>query len=192
MTEAPKDEFADYIERVFPIPGLAFNDPVKTLEQFYFENIGAIKLVREPLTEWAQGDIIDALPFADFNDNGEIVSSTKPGIIASSSCDLDRKEKIVFFPCIRSDTLQALSSYNSIIKNKVFEFFYVGETAMGYKVVVDLNHPMSLPRERVLKNLELGRITRKHSLTREGWYLFITKFSMNYLRADDSDTMEKR
>jgi hypothetical protein len=51
---------------------------------------------------------------------------------------------------------------------------------------------MTLPRNRVFEKINNGDISKKHSLTDKGWYLFITKFSIKYFRPDDFDTMQLR
>jgi hypothetical protein len=88
--------------------------------------------------------------------------------------------------------LKELSAYNDISKNIVFDFLFLGKCLTGDEWVVDLSHPMTLPRKRTIAKIQEESISRKHSLTDKGWYLLITKFAMKYLRSDDPETMGQR
>jgi hypothetical protein len=177
----------------FPVlPESLSRDPKKSLDQFSTEEIGAIQVVMNPLTDWSQGDILGPLPFVYWNDEGEPFYETFPGMIMNSTCDLDRKDLVVVCPCIPCSDLQGQGAYENISKNLVYDYFYIGKCIDGQEWVVDLSHPMALPRLRIHKNLEDENISRNHSLTDRGWYLFITKFAMKYLRSDDPDTMNER
>jgi hypothetical protein len=182
-----------YFDEAFPIlPGSSPREPEQALDQFYNEQIGVIQAVRDPLPEWSQGDIIDPIPFIDWSDEGEPMYFNAPGMIVNSSCDLDRKENIVICPCLMLSDLKGLRAYNDISKNTVFDFLFIGKCINGDEWAVDLSRLMTLPRKRILAKINEGSIGRKHSLTDKGWYLFITKFAMKYLRSDDPETMGQR
>jgi hypothetical protein len=179
-------------DRACPILPGSFGDSEQALRQFCAEEIGLIQIVRSPLPEWAQGDILDPLLFIEWNEEGDPMSYNAPGMIMSSTCDLDRKKNIVICPCFKLSDLQELSAYQDIPKNTVFDFLFLGSCLTGDEWVVDLSNPITLPRERIEKQIEEGRIYRKHSLTDKGWYLFITKFALKYLRPDDLETLQQR
>jgi hypothetical protein len=182
-----------YFNEAFPIlPGSSPREPEQALQQFYRENIGVIQTVRDPLPEWSQGDILEPIPFVDWSEEGEPVFFEAPGMIMNSTCDLDRKENIVLCPCLILNDLNELSAYNDISKNIVFDFLFLGKCLTGDEWVVDLSHPMTLPRKRTIAKIQEESISRKHSLTDKGWYLLITKFAMKYLRSDDRETMVQR
>ncbi len=177
----------------FPIlPGSSLDEPEQALRQFYAEEIGVIQMIRDPLPLWAQGDILELIPFVDWSEEGEPVFFEAPGMIINSTCDLDRKENIVLCPCFMLNDLKQLSAYKDISKNTVFDFLFLGKCLKGDEWVVDLSHPMTLPRQRIEKRIEENSVSRRHSLTDKGWYLFITKFAIKYLRSDDFETMSQR
>ncbi len=179
--------------KAFPIlPESTPREPEQTLQQLSIENIGVIQIVRDPLPEWSQGDIVDPIPFTNWSDDGEPVFFEAPGMIVTSTCDLDRKENIVLCPCLLLHDLKELSAYNEISKNTVFDFIYLGKCITGDEWVVDLSHPITLPRKRMIAKIQEESISPKHSLTDKGWYLFITKFATKYLRSDDPETMGQR
>jgi hypothetical protein len=196
MNEVPLDSLIDLFNQSCPIlPDTPENDVKKAIDQFSYPSIGSIQVICEPLKEWSQGDILDDLIFVEWSDNGEASTFSSPGMIITSTCDLDRKQNIVVCPCFSFSELSKQGSsglIDEIAKNTVFEFFYIGKALGGDKWAVDLSHPMTLPRERVAKKIEAGDIVRKHSLTSKGWYLFVTKFSMKYFRPDDPETMRLR
>ncbi|QSJ15950.1 hypothetical protein JYQ62_29830 [Nostoc sp. UHCC 0702] len=193
MTGISLGDLVKFFNDAFPIlPGSPFGEPEQSLRQFYAEEIGVIQVIRDPLPLWAQGDILEPIPFIDWSEEGESVFFEAPGMIMNSTCDLDRKENIVLCPCLILTDLKELSAYKDIPKNTVFDFFFLGKCLTGDEWVVDLSHPMTLPRHRIEKRIEEGSVTRKHSLTDKGWYLFITKFAIKYLRNDDFETMSQR
>jgi len=195
MNEVHLDDLVDLFYRAFPIlPDTPEGDVRKAIDQFSTQRLGSIQVIRDPLEELSQGDILNPIPFIEWSDQGEPSNFTAPGMIITSTCDLDRKGNIVFCPCYQ---LSILGSGNSsfsknISENTVFEFFYVDKLFDGNTWAVDLSRPMTLPRDRVFEKIYNGDISKKHSLTDKGWYLFITKFSMKYFRPDDSATMQLR
>lgn len=184
------DGLMQLLWEIFPIhPHPALEEAKTALKQF---KTTEIIVLRDPLPEWSQGDIISELPFPNFLENGELGHFSAPGMIITSTCDLDRKDQIVSAPCFSDKDLKKLNNYKDICENKVFNFFFIGSALDGSEWAVDLNRLVHFRRDRVFKNLEESKISRAHSLTQIGWYLFITKFSMNYFRRDDPDTMKKR
>jgi len=174
------------------LPGSPAGEPEQALRQFYAEEIGLIQIIRNPLPLWAQGDILEPITFVTWSEEGEPGFFEAPGMIINSTCDLDRKEEIVLCPCIMLSELKQLSAYKDIPKNTVFDFLFLGSCLTGDEWVVNLSYPVTLPRQRIKKRIEEGNISRKHSLTDKGWYLFITKFAIKYLRSDDFETMAQR
>jgi hypothetical protein len=185
------DGLVHLLQTAFPIYPDANTDPRLALEQFGTQD-RKIQVLSDPVEEWSQGDILTMLPFLFFTEDGKVSNFKAPAMIITSTCDLDRKEKIVICPCFPLEKLKGLTAYSDIPKNNVFEFFFIGNGLTGGEWVVDLSHPMTLLRERVFKKIKEGDIIRLHSLTQVGWYLFITKFSMKYFRSDDPPTMQER
>lgn len=193
MNQVSLGTLIDVFDKAFPIlPSISKNDPRTALDQFNQLKIGSIQVISDPLKEWSQGDIVEPLTFIEWSDEGKPYSIEAPGMIITNTCDLDRKDNIVFCPCFPLSKLGDKKIVEDISQNIVFEFFYIDKALDGSEWAVDLSRPMALPRKRVFEKLELNTIVRKHSLTSRGWYLFITKFSMKYFRPDDSETMESR
>jgi hypothetical protein len=193
MSGVPLTDLIELFNAAFPIlPGSPAREPEQALRQFYAEEIGLIQVICDPVPEWAQGDIIEPIPFVDWNDQGEAVFFEAPGMVMTSTCDLDRREHVAFCPCFALADLKKLGAYKDIPKNTVFDFFFIGKCLTGEDWVVDLSRLITLPRQRIIKRLDDRDIARQHSLTQRGWYLFITKFAMKYLRSDDPETMSQR
>lgn len=106
--------------------------------------------------------------------------------------DISKTQLLQLWEINKLDDEGTLLSIKDIPKNTVFDFFFLGECLTGDEWVVDLSHPMTLPRQRIEKRIEEGNVSRKHSLTDKGWYIFITKFAIKYLRSDDFETMSQR
>ncbi|MBW4450753.1 MAG: hypothetical protein KME38_28990 [Spirirestis rafaelensis WJT71-NPBG6] len=186
------DSLIQYLQKAFPIyPDETTADARLAVEQFGIKN-NRVQVLSDPVQEWSQGDILNTIPFLDFTEDGKLSNIKAPGMIITSTCDLDRKETIVLCPCFPLEKFKPLKAYTEISKNNVFEFFFIGNGLTGGEWVVDISRPMTLLRSRLLKRIKDGDITRLHSLTRVGWYLFITKFSMKYFRPDDSSTLYER
>ncbi|AFY70599.1 hypothetical protein Pse7367_2338 [Thalassoporum mexicanum PCC 7367] len=167
------------------------NYPIETsIEQFKSSN--SLSILRSPLEQWTQGDIISEVPFLIFAGDGKPSIFKAPGITLTNTCDLVRRDYVSFCPCISASKLERSPNYTDILKQKVFEFFYIGRSDIGDELIVFLSQPMSLRRDRVIKSMENSAIKRVNSLTQFGWYYFITKFSIKYFRPDDPTTMESR
>ncbi|MCA6586548.1 MAG: hypothetical protein IM531_04835 [Pseudanabaena sp. M090S1SP1A06QC] len=193
MNEVYLDDLFDLFHRAFPIlPDTPENNVRKAIDQFSTQRIGAIQVIRDPLEELSQGDILDPIPFIEWSDKGEPMNFIAPGMVITSTCDLDRKGNIVFCPCYRLSSLGNKDFIKEISENTIFDFFYVDKLFDGDTWAVDLSRPMTLLRNRVIEKINNGDISKKHSLTDKGWYLFITKFSMKYFRPDDFGTMQLR
>lgn len=193
MNEISLGDLIEFFNKAFPVlPDTPDGITEKALEQFERKYIGSIQVISDPVPAWSQGDILELVTFLDWNDNGDPVYFECPGMIVTSTCDLDRRDHVVVCPCYLLDDLEGESFKAEVSGNRVFDFFYVGRILNGDKWCVDLSHPMTFPRDRLLHKIESGQISRKHSLTQKGWYLFITKFSMKYCRPDDVETMNLR
>jgi len=176
-----------FLQNSVPVlPGVTIGNQQAAIDQFKAQNIGAINILQDPVAQIAQGDILELIPFLEFSPEGRANNFDAPGMIVTSSCDLDRKDNVVLCPCFPKEKTARLSGHNDIISNLNYQFFYTGIWT------VDLSRPIALPRKLLLKRIKEGQIIRSHSLTQAGWYLFITKFSLLYFRTDDQDTMSSR
>jgi|GEM_PF-2000921 len=185
------DDSIEYLRKALDLPIYPDGkniDPKLAVGQFS----KTIQVLSDPTEQWSQGDILNKISFLGFTKEGRVSNYEAPAMIITNTCDLDRKETIVLCPCYPLEKFKPLKSYSDIPKNNVAEYFYIGEGLTGGNWVVDLGHPMTLPRDRMFEKIERGDITRLHSLTQIGWYLFITKFSIKYLRPDDPTTMQER
>jgi hypothetical protein len=175
------------------LPSVPTDNQQLALDQFTKDSLSkSITILRDAISQWSQGDILYSVPFIIFTPQGEPKTLNVPGMIITSSCDLDRKPTIVFCPCFSMSALPPSINRKDVQNNLNYQFLYLGKDFRGEELIVDFNLPSALPRERILQKLENNSTTRAYSLTQIGWYLFITKFSLNYLRSDDSDTMSSR
>ena len=100
MNEVPLDDLIGLFDRAYPIlPDTPEGDVRKAIDQFNYARVGSIQVICDPLEEWAQGDIIDPLIFLEWSDEGKPIFFDAPGMIITSTCDLDRKDNIVVCPC---------------------------------------------------------------------------------------------
>lgn len=191
MNQIPLEGLMSLFNEAFPVYPNSSTDIKRATEQFYAENIGSIVPTCNPLSLPAQGDVVTPIVFINWSHKGEPTHFEAPGMIITSTCDLDRKDNIVFCPCYSLDECPA-SLREDISKNRVYEYFFIGNILDKKEWCVDLSYPMTLPRERILHKIDSGDVKRVCSLTQRGWYLFITKFSIKYFRPDDTETMAQR
>lgn len=194
MSDIDLGELTELLQQVAQVlPNVPTDKQQLALDQFSIGSLGkSITVLGNAIAEWSQGDILYSVPFTIFTPQGEPKTLTAPGMIITSSCDLDRKSTVVFCPCFSMRDLPPGINNENVKSNLNYQFLYLGKDFRGEELIVDFNLPSALPRERVLQNIKNNSIIRHYSLSQIGWYLFITKFSLNYLRSDDSDTMRSR
>lgn len=172
-------EFAQFVSEVFPSVTPA------TAKQL-IEKAGAAGLTGEQLfatqlgNVLCQGDIVDGLSWIVEGENGTYGRAILPGMLLSHSCDVDNDEWLTFAPCASFNRNDPKAG--AIGKNEVFDLYYMPPHRSRSAAVADFAQVQSMRAERILIGIAAGSYLRTDSLTMLGYYHFVLKLSMHYLR----------
>lgn len=189
------EELVNYCFETFPQISADSKKKVEEVLRQY-KLYGKVKPIftTEPLKETCQGDIFSEIKWLSYNDDGRIIERKEKCFLLSTTCDACRKEHLVFSPVIPIDYIckeEEFEKKKVIKSNCTTEFLYL----MGSKFddyVVDLGNIFSFPRALFEKLLSSGNIHKESSLSDEGLYLFVTKFTLAYMRWQDPKIEAKR
>lgn len=152
-------------------------------------------LISRPLenVQLAQGDIFSGIPFCYINQNGSMSKQELEGMLLTNTCDNQRRDNLLFSPLRRiSDLFPDDSTMAKRLKeNGYYYLFYLNEQGISDKFV-DFNQVMSINRERFVKRLEDSTVSRLCSLSQIGYYVFITKLTIFFMRYEDKDVNGNR
>lgn len=182
-------EFIDFVSETLPSISPYTKDQVKrAISQFdgcenryqFFDT----KLDKE----LSQGDIISDLPFYRVGKSGEIEISRSEGILLTNTCDAERDDVLTFAQLI---PLPQNGISEAIRKNINYRLLYFPDCQFSNKAV-DLSLINTFPRDLVEKKIEEKVFQKIAQLSRLGYYLFICKFTVHYLRPEDEEFNKAR
>jgi hypothetical protein len=129
-----------------------------------------------------QGDVLGPLLFEIESERSGLFSVRVPGLMLSHSCDFDADPFVTFVPCYEYKKYAHLTNASSIRANEVTGLFFLPPVRNREALVADFRTPSALRTATVRSSLERGECTRICSFTEIGWYLFITKLTLHFLR----------
>lgn len=181
-------EFVDFVDSVLPSVSPDFRDGAKNaILQFEKEGNKINYISSGLLTQLSQGDIISDIPFTYFDKDGQQKIFRAEAMIISTSCHIDRKNKLLFVPLL--PLMEFRGNEKELKDNIIFDYMYIPDIAGKF---VTFNIVSACDRELILKGIETKKIRRVASLNQIGYYFFIIKLSVYFMRKEDSDTLEER
>jgi len=183
-------EFIEFVYELFPSIKSHTKDRVKaSITQFQKEGKQFNCFLYKPFDFLAQGDIIESLPFKIFKPDGnEYVMKTK-GILLSNTCDAENDSFIAFSPLLPVKELN-VDKY-ALINNLIYRFLYFPEPNFS-EYVIDLTLIHSFPKNLVNSAIKDGRIKKLGSLNDFGYYLFLCKLTVHFMRPEDCNVQNNR
>ncbi len=145
--------------------------------------------------ELSQGDIVGLIPSFFFDGTKIQVSSEPcPAILLQHTCDMAVDDGVVrnfsynFAPLF---PIELISSYvknvNDIVNNRISHKIYVGSIPeIGKEYVVDLNMVASFQGDWLHSAIDRGDVERYRSFSQAGYFFFLAKLTVHFLRADTS------
>lgn len=182
-------EFIDYTYQIFPSIDTNVKNGIKDLIGQY--DTFKPNWFSDTLEILSQGDIIDSLPFLEYDDEGNEIPFMTKGMILSNTCDLTRDKNIIVAPLIpfkndfKPATRDAIK--NNLVSGKMclscceLEDFYI-----------DFSMSTSFPRSVIMNLYEEKKINRVHSLSQFGFYFLCSKVAIYYLRVENYDNFDLR
>ena len=184
-------DFIEYVDCLFPSVSESVKNKAKEcVDQFRETNSTINYLMSEPLSELSQGDIISNIPFCVFvTDTGELRRFLSPGMVISTSCDIDNHDFISIVP------LYSIHQYGgnkeAILSNECLQYMYLPDTKVE-DYFIDFGIICSYEKDLIIGSINSGRTVRMASLSQIGYYFLICKLSAFLLRREDTITKYKR
>ncbi|HOK92078.1 MAG TPA: hypothetical protein PKX79_04005 [Spirochaetota bacterium] len=140
----------------------------------------------------AQGDIINNIPFYFIDSTGKEKKRKCMGMMISNTCDAENREYIIFCPCFTVDEFKELKIDN-IVSNTYYNLFYLPiKPSIEDNIVVNFSITTSISRERILENIDKNIINKCFSLNQFGYYYFIAKLTIHFMRPEDIQVQSSR
>lgn len=183
-------ELIDFVDSILPSVPMGTKEGVQAaISQFEKEGEQIKYLTLNPLSELSQGDIISAVPFHYFDENGKQMMFIADALVLSTSCHIDQKSKIVLVPVFPIESF--VGNKVELIKNKVIDYMYIPDGNMANRYV-DFEIMNTFSKDLIMSGLKSGRLKRIASLNQIGYYFFIIKLTVYLMRREDAGTLQER
>ena len=182
--------FIDFVDDILPSVSPDFRDGAKNaIAQFEKEGAKVNYLTNKPLSVLSQGDILTEIPFVYYDENGKVKQFKANAMIISTSCNIDRKENLLFVPVLPVDKFTG--KVDDLYSNQIFDYMYLHDDLLKNQYI-DFSHFCTYNRNLIKKVMESGKVKRVASLNQIGYYFFIVKLTVYLMRKEDTDTLNER
>lgn len=185
-------EFIDFCQELFPcIDPYTIEQAKLAMTQFEGVN-GPILTKQYDSFDLYQGDIFTAIPFYYIDETGQQKRVMRKAQLLSNTCDAVR-DNLLLFAAVHplSDYSNNPSMVDGIVKNKKFSTLYLPDQLLE-KECVDFELINSMSRTTFLKLCEEGKVKRITSLNRIGYYMFLCKMTVFFMRPEDTTVNTSR
>lgn len=184
------NEFIDFTTSLFPsISPYTQQRTKEAIRQFNELEIPYRFIMNQSLEHIAQGDIIDNIPFILYDEDGSELSNSFKAIILSNSCDATRDDNLMLAPFFPINKLKA--DENAIRKNTIYPLLHFPDGEVNNEAA-DMSLIRPYPRSFIEDGLEKGRFKKVASLNSYGYYLFLIKLTIHFMRPEDGEVQENR
>lgn len=183
-------ELIDFVDSILPSVPMGTKEGVQeAIAQFEKEGEQIKYLTANPLSELSQGDIISAVPFYYFENDGNQKMFKADALVLSTSCHIDQKDKLVLVPVFPLTSFKG--NLVELKKNKVIDYMYIPEGIL-INSYVNFEIMNTFSKELIISGLKNGKLTRVASLNQIGYYFFIIKLTVYLMRREDIGTLNER
>jgi len=177
---------------LFPAISQEVTDGAKiAMEQFNKNGKKLNFTTNNSLEELSQGDVITNVGFCYYDDYGNQFTFKSSGMVLSTSCHIDQKEKLLICPVFSQN--EFCGNNQELQSNKIFQYMYLhsqNNSTMGH--YADFSIVNTFNKQLIFNGIENKKMDRLISLNQIGYYVFITKLSIYLMRVEDSDTQKNR
>ena len=183
-------ELIDFVDSILPSVPMGTKEGVQeAIAQFEKDGEQIKYLTANPLSELSQGDIISAVPFYYFDNDGNQKMFKTDALVLSTSCHIDQKDKLVLVPVFPLKSFKG--NFFELKKNKVIDYMYIPEGIL-INSYVNFEIMNTFSKELIMSGLKNGKLTRVASLNQIGYYFFIIKLTVYLMRREDIGTLNER
>jgi len=186
-------EFIDFCAELFPcINPYTREQAKKAMTQFEKTSVPALAKTSDSSSILEQGDIFSEIPFLYYDKDGAVKTIKRKAQLLSNTCDASRSDKLLFAALHPLKDIESNRSLmDGIVRNKKFSAFYLPDELLEHEYV-DFELVNSIPRDVFHTLYDMQKVKRIATLTLVGYYMFICKMTVFYLRPEDSDVQASR
>ncbi|WP_155828024.1 hypothetical protein [Butyrivibrio sp. VCB2006] len=167
-----------------------FRDGAKNaIRQFEKDGEQLKYMMLTPLGELSQGDILSSVPFSFFDDDGTQKIFVSDAMVISTSCHIDNKDKLTLAPVLPIDKFTGPIS--ELKSNCIFDYMYIPDGVMSDKFV-SFELINSYSKALIFEGLNSNKIQRIGSLNQLGYYFFVVKLTVFFMKLEDNETLTAR
>lgn len=185
-------EFIDFVQKLFPnIDPYTKEQAKRAMQQFEGISQPVLSQERDSFDLW-QGDIFSEIPFFFSDETGQLKIIKRKALLLSNTCDASR-DKFLLFAAIHplAEFRENPSMVDNIVRNQKYSAFYLPDRLLKDDFV-DFELISTISREVFLSLCQTGKVNRIASLTLVGYYMFICKMTVFFLRPEDVDVNDSR
>ncbi len=183
-------EFIDFVDSILPSVSPDMRERAKdAILQFEKTGEQLRYMMFNPLEQLSQGDILSKVPFIYFEEDGSQKTFVADGLVLSTSCHIDQKDRIVLAPVLPIENFNG--NMTDLKRNTIFDYMYIPDAIMSERFI-DFEYMNTYSKDLIVKGIDLGKVKRIGSLNQLGYYFFIVKLTVYLMRKEDSDTLSER
>lgn len=185
MNYSVKD-IVDFCEELFPsISPYTASRAKKALDQFE-SNGKTVQLTTLNAFDYlAQGDIFTEIPITYINDEGTEETILCKGMLLTNTCDNSRNDKLQFAAIHSIEELENNIGFQESVKhNKAYQFLYLPDSKLE-DYFIDFGLISSFSRKVIEELLQRGKVQKIASLSQIGYYMFLAKLTVYFMRPED-------
>ena len=187
------NEFIALVQELFPsISPYTAEKALKAISENFKDKRQMEFCTSYPFEYLAQGDIISSIPFTFTDEYGNDRTLNAKGFLLSNTCDAENDEFVLFSPVLPVEvyTQQGLDRHN-IENNKYTKLLYIPSRIIANHVV-DFSIVNPFPRNLIVRLIDEGRISKVATLNLWGYYLFLSKLTVHFMRPEDIEVNNSR
>ena len=192
MNKELLNSFIDYCGSIFPNVDTQVEGSVKkALNQFDPDKFCWFSDYQ--IEGLCQGDIIDKITFAYYDDECNLFAYTTKAMIVSNSCDIENDDDILLAPLIDykdSDELDR-NQKQDILNNRYLGRMCFTNTSLD-NYFVDFSRMQSFNKNFIVKLINSEKIKKECSLSQFAWYFLMVKLNIHFARMENHELFNSR
>lgn len=182
--------FIDFAHELFPSISPYTKENVKeAIKQFEAKGRKFNFFLYDSLEYLSQGDIIGELPFTYYTSDGKVRKFKSMGLLLSNTCDAENDDTIIFAPLIPINDFDGDPTI--ILKNMNYRLLHFPDKEF-HDYVVDFGLMNSYSTKLIGQSIESKKLNKIASLNDIGYYLFLCKLTVHFLRPEDKEVQMTR
>lgn len=195
------EEFAEFVGQLFPATK---PETVRELIKALEKRGGIVSkelYAPQPPTGICQSDIFAPVPFRALLADGTWGEFSGPGLVLTNSCDAERVNYITLAQCLPYGPMRdALSTtgapgrnlVTSIEVNEVSNLLFLPGVPSVGDLVADFCVTVTIDRRYLERAVSRGDIRRTCAMSLLGYYFFLAKLTLHYMRPESDEVVRPR